>query len=557
MSKSTQGKLPRYRQLRAAHSELYDNLRDWVPGNAVEECARTLGFDNEEKLIFASDSELSALMDYLIYDYRPDGQNVIERYVDQVPVKPDSDEKIILDAMLEASYSLFVINEVVEGVGVQTYDLLRDDNGFLVDIEFSKTAVKGDMLVSRLISPGDLGFSMITGGTLSLDNTIIQKLTKVTFKRFGERPMEQIGMPHEKAAEFTALVIRVFLENHESSLLSEEDAPKQGVTRAKSKTRGNVFCSCGSGKKYEKCCGATTKVVLPRDRRLMERNLWAIQKMMSMQEFGSVDEMNAHLQQFNLRGRFPPWVPETPMEQAQELIYQALTISDQKERIRVVMDSLELCRDCADAYVLLAEETAETTEEALNWYRRGVEAGERALGAEVFANKVGHFWGVIETRPYMRSCEGLADCLYTLGEHSAAIQHYQDMLRLNPNDNQGIRYKLLNCLLEGNDTEAATELLGRYKEDYSAVWFFTRALITFCRYGAGQEANKQFREAVKYNPYVVPYLLGQKRIPRSLPDRIGFGDKNEAVVYVAEFASCWLDADGALEWVKAKTRVKK
>ena len=62
---------------------------------------------------------------------------------------------------------------------------------------------------------------------------------------------------------------------------------------------------------------------------------------------------------------------------------------------------------------------------------------------------------------------------------------------------------------------------------------------------------------MKYNSYVVPYLLGQKRIPRSLPDRIGFGDKNEAVVYVAEFASCWLDADGALEWVKAKTRVKK
>jgi hypothetical protein len=35
---------------------------------------------------------------------------------------------------------------------------------------------------------------------------------------------------------------------------------------------------------------------------------------------------------------------------------------------------------CADAYVLLAEEEAKSVEEALEYYRKGVEAGVQVLG---------------------------------------------------------------------------------------------------------------------------------------------------------------------------------
>jgi len=207
--------------------------------------------------------------------------------------------------------------------------------------------------------------------------------------------------------------------------------------------------------------------------------------------------------------------------------------------------------------VLLAEEAAEMPEQARDWYRRGVEAGERALGPEVFAKGAGHFWGLIDTRPYMRAREGLADCLSSLGEHDVAIEHYWDMLRLNPNDNQGIRYKLLSCLMERNDIDAAKELLGQYKNEYSADWFFTRALIIFIEQGTSREANKQLQKAVEQNPHVVPYLLGERKMPLDLPDRIGFGDEDEAISHVAEFGDVWRGIPGALEWVKAATQDKR
>ncbi|HAZ31759.1 MAG TPA: hypothetical protein DCY61_03525 [Dehalococcoidia bacterium] len=553
MDKSTQEKLARYRQLRAAQRNVNHILPDWLPRNALKECGKALGFYREGRLVFNSEDETSVLMDYCIYDYRPDGQNAIERYAAQASIELNSDERLILDAMLRARYSLFGIDEIVRGVGVHTLDLVRGDSGFIVDIGLSETAVKGLVLACRIMSPADVEFSMTTGAGLPADLAILERVAKEIPERFGERTSDIVGMSPERAAEFSAFIIRVFLEGNASSRMSYEDIAKQGMARSESKAGRNDPCPCGSGKNYKKCCGATGKPVSLPDRRLMERNLRAVQKLMAKQDFGSVDEMNAYLRQVSGIGRIPRWVPETPLEQAQDIIYQALETPEKKERVRLAMEALKVCDDCSDAYVLLAEEAAEIPEEARNWYQQGVEAGERALGPEVFANEPGHFWGIIETRPYMRAREGLADCLYFLGEFEAAMEHYREMLRLNPNDNQGIRYKLLSCLMERNDIDAARELLGQYKDEYSAYWFFTRALIAFIEQGASREANKQLRKALRQNSHVVRYLLGQRKMPRTLPDRIGFGDKDEAIAYVAEFADAWMDTPGALEWVKVTT----
>lgn len=286
----------------------------------------------------------------------------------------------------------------------------------------------------------------------------------------------------------------------------------------------------------------------------MERDLRSIQKLIEGKDFSSIEEMNAFLRETTAKGEIPEWKPETLVEQAQELVYRALQARDKKERIRLAMDALKISQDCTDAYVLLAEEAAEVPEQARDWYQRGVEAGERVLGHDLFKREAGHFWGIVETRPYMRAREGLAECLFLLGEHDAAIEHFRDMLRLNPNDNQGIRYKLLSGLMEKGDIGRAEELLEQFEDEVSAVWLFTSALVTFIRKGDNPEARRQLTEAVKQNPHVVPYLIGQRRLPRTLPDYIGFGDESEAEAYMAEFGATWLDTQGALEWVRAVTR---
>ena len=105
-------------------------------------------------------------------------------------------------------------------------------------------------------------------------------------------------------------------------------------------------------------------------------------------------------------------------------------------------EGVEDLRRCADAYMLLAEEDAGSLEETRELYQKGVEAGERALGRETFEEDAGYFWGILEIRPYMRARQGLAFCLWELGERQEAIDHYKQMLDLNSDDNLSIRHEL-------------------------------------------------------------------------------------------------------------------
>ena len=97
--------------------------------------------------------------------------------------------------------------------------------------------------------------------------------------------------------------------------------------------------------------------------------------------------------------------------------YRQADVDELRERIKLAKQALTISDDCVDAYVLLAEESAKTLPEARDLYAIGVKAGERVLGKELFTEAVGHFWGMVETRPYMRARAGLANCLWLLGEY--------------------------------------------------------------------------------------------------------------------------------------------
>lgn len=285
------------------------------------------------------------------------------------------------------------------------------------------------------------------------------------------------------------------------------------------------------------------------DRRSMDKMMADIGRLLESQEFEDIDEVNAYLQQMMASGEpIPSTSPRTPLEEAQDLMYDAFE-STGKQRIKLAKKALTLCEDCADAYVLLAEESARSLEEARDLYAAGVEAGKRALGKEMFAEAEGHFWGVVETRPYMRARAGLANCLWQLGQHQAAIGHYEEMLRLNPGDNQGIRYLLLTAYLADDLDAVAVRLLGEYEDDASATWLYNRALLLYRQEKSGKKARTQLQEALQYNPHVPAYLLRRKRLPKHLPPYVGFGDENEAVYYVAEAGHLWVEQEGALDWL--------
>ena len=236
-----------------------------------------------------------------------------------------------------------------------------------------------------------------------------------------------------------------------------------------------------------------------------------------------------------------------PAYRAQQLVYDAWETASAGRRAELARQAIGLWPDCADAYNLLAEETSDLGD-AIALFHQAVEAGERALGKRAFKEDVGHFWGILETRPYMRARAGLAARLWRRGERDAAVGHYRELLRLNPNDNQGIRYLLAACLVVLDRDDDLSTLLDKYEGDAMAAWAYAKALLAFRREGDSTRARRLLRGAMKSNPHIPAMLLLQKR-PKRLPDLIGLGDQNEAIAYVADNLDGWQHTPGALEWL--------
>jgi tetratricopeptide (TPR) repeat protein len=239
---------------------------------------------------------------------------------------------------------------------------------------------------------------------------------------------------------------------------------------------------------------------------------------------------------------------DTPVDQAQELVELAYEAAKPERQVELARQALALDPDCVDAHILLGDQ-APSRAEAIEHFQHAVQAGERVLGPEMFRDEAGHFWGLLETRPYMRARESLAHLLWGSGRKDEAIAHLQEMLRLNPNDNQGLRYILMAWLTEIGRDDALDDLLKQYEEN-SAMWAYSMALLEFRRHGNTVETRKRLKAARKANKHVAGFLLGEEMLPAEPPPYYGLGSEEEAVVYAQYALRAWKATPGATAWVR-------
>jgi tetratricopeptide (TPR) repeat protein len=288
--------------------------------------------------------------------------------------------------------------------------------------------------------------------------------------------------------------------------------------------------------------------------RLAERASVRLARLFDSQSFESLDAANAAIQRAEADGLFEMSAeaaagrPPTALERAQELAYDAMEATG-RLRIKLARRALEVSQDCADAHVVLGEASA-SPQEAREWYQRGVDAGARALGPEKLASLEGEFWEHLETRPYMRARLALAQTLEELGQEDDALDLYRELLRLNPNDYQGVRYLLLPALLEQGGGDEADRLLSAYEGDIQAMWPYAQALRAFQIDGDSTRARAALKGAIRINPHVVQYLLDPDALPPDAPSHSALGSREEAA-YVAEGLGAAFDASpGALSWLQ-------
>lgn len=280
----------------------------------------------------------------------------------------------------------------------------------------------------------------------------------------------------------------------------------------------------------------------------MESMLRGMQQQMDTQ--GPMDEDRA--QQFlkSIQDNPQSFTPTTDSERAQDLCYQAFEARGRRQ-VQLARQALAIDPDCCDALSLLADRATDP-ESAIPLYERAVEAGARRLGPERFKEDAGNFWGIIETRPYLRARQRLALALMAADRIDAAAGHFAQMLELNPGDNQGNRYHLAQCLLRLNRLEDLEELLNDplYADDIGAEWNYNRALLEFRRTGDSPASRHQLQKARRESKFVIPYLIGKQEMPPFMPETFQFGHEDEAVICVGQIGDAWNQTPGAIDWLR-------
>ena len=281
-----------------------------------------------------------------------------------------------------------------------------------------------------------------------------------------------------------------------------------------------------------------------------EKLLAKLTKELEQQNFKSDEELNKYLQE-NIMGNeldFDEDEQLTNPQKAQDLVWDAWELEYADDRIELALQALKLDKNCADAYNLLAADKAKNYLEVLNYYLKAIKVGKESLGKE-FEELKGTFWGFHQTRPYMRAMAGLAYTYLHSNQFQKAIDTWEEMLELNPNDNQGIRYELITALLAVKKYKDVEKLISDFEDDASATWLCSKAYLFYNQKNKKPLATKALMKAMMFNPYVPLYIFSLKEMPDELPEYVGMGDENEAIAYADSAIYLWGENPKTLTWL--------
>lgn len=251
--------------------------------------------------------------------------------------------------------------------------------------------------------------------------------------------------------------------------------------------------------------------------------------------------------------------PAAAKRQASEdLYFEALEAENDEKEFLLLLDAAKIDPGNAAALLQFKSFFNLTLEEDILATRAIVAIAGKRLGKKVFKECAGHFWGFIETRPYMRARGDLASLLQEAGMVDEAIAEWEAILTLNPNDNQGFRYILLPLYMRRTQLDKADGLFNLFPEEdqWCVVFAWGRVLERLMR-NDEPGAKKALAIAREQNGFAEAYIQGHRKLPKTLPDTYSQGSREEADCFAKELCDAWEPHQEQLRWLKAQPKSRK
>ncbi len=234
--------------------------------------------------------------------------------------------------------------------------------------------------------------------------------------------------------------------------------------------------------------------------------------------------------------------------------------------------------DCVNAFMFLAQ-IQPTLKKEIQFNRKAVAAGRRKFSdlIESIDPQGGHgLWGHHEARPFLCAMQEMAGNLQANGDEAAAIVVFEEILAINPGDNQGIRDQLVVAYLREDGWDRAQAIFDRFPDDEGCQFLYAKLFLELGRAFAeapvefdfenGRDpfdalpekalvgARKALKQAVEQYPWAVA-LLTDMRL--SMVEPLGsyrYGSPSEALGCARLSVSVWLGAPMAATWLLVEAR---
>ena len=174
-------------------------------------------------------------------------------------------------------------------------------------------------------------------------------------------------------------------------------------------------------------------------------------------------------------------------------------------------------------------------------------------------DSIGRFWGILETRPYMRLLDRYMEFMAEAGMMGLAAKECEEMIRLSENDNLGVRYRLMHIYAFLEREESALELHNKY-DSYEETQMLLPLSIIYFKKGDFDKAENYLKRLCVANKAAKKFFRAVKKdkLDRYVEELSSYGYQpftiQELIVELMENSFLFGTIPLYMEWAYEKTR---
>lgn len=224
-------------------------------------------------------------------------------------------------------------------------------------------------------------------------------------------------------------------------------------------------------------------------------------------EFNTEEELNQALERFinsYHQDKLEDLYQETDLDKAYDLLEQAQNTKSKTKAQTLAKQAYDNCEECFDAYLYYVELEKNLLKKQ-QLLEEGLQKEKTRLIKENFFTKdyIGAFYGVYETRPYIRGLY-LQALLYTTdGKMHLAQNTCQEILKLNESDNTGSRFLLMAIYAHLEKEKELLDLTKKY--DYECLESLIPLMTLYYKQNNYPKAKEYLNKINQCNPNFKKY----------------------------------------------------